>query len=52
MITYTEVIDELTGSKSIKADLGNGASLSIPCDPANSDYQTYLKTIKPKVIAE
>jgi hypothetical protein len=46
MMKYTEVTDALSGSKSILAELGNGVVLSIPCDPANSDYQEYLKSLE------
>jgi hypothetical protein len=38
---YT-VIETPTGGVTINADLGNGHMLSIPSDPANSDYQAYL----------
>jgi hypothetical protein len=44
MITYTE-ITTYTGSKVIQADLDNGHTLYIPSDPANSDYQAYLKSL-------
>ena len=40
--TYTEVTDEL-GGKSITRIDENGIEAWIPCDPANSDYQAYLK---------
>jgi hypothetical protein len=39
---YSEVTDPITGEITILADLGNGKFLSIPTDPANSDYQEYL----------
>jgi hypothetical protein len=40
--TYIEIIDELTGNKTIERTDENGIVSSIPCDPANSDYQRYL----------
>ena len=40
-----EVITTPTGAEIIKADLGEGHILFIPCDPANSDYQAYLKSL-------
>jgi hypothetical protein len=46
MIKYTEVIDEISGYKCIRAELGDGVELSIPTDPANSDYQAYLKSLE------
>jgi hypothetical protein len=46
MIKYTEVIDEMSGYKCIRAELGNGVELSIPSDPANSDYQAYLASLE------
>jgi hypothetical protein len=53
---YTEINHEFYG-KTIQADYGNGRILSIPCDPANSDYQAYLNKDKaeqstPSVIDE
>jgi hypothetical protein len=39
---YSEVTDPITGEITILADLGEGRYLSIPTDPANSDYQRYL----------
>jgi len=39
---YSKVTDPITGQITILADLGNGRFLSIPTDPANSDYQRYL----------
>jgi hypothetical protein len=45
MITYTE-ITTYTGNKVIQADLDNGHTLYIPSDPANSDYQAYLKYLE------
>jgi hypothetical protein len=41
---YTEITHEFHG-KTIQADYGDGHMLSIPCDPANSDYQAYLKSL-------
>jgi hypothetical protein len=46
MIKYSEIIDPITGYKSIRAELGDGVELSIPSDPANSDYQEYLKSLE------
>jgi hypothetical protein len=40
-ITYT-VSQSLAGMEIVTANLGNGVILSIPADPANSDYQAYL----------
>jgi hypothetical protein len=40
--TYIEIIDELTGNKTIQRTDENGIVSSIPCDLANSDYQRYL----------
>ena len=42
---YT-VIQTPTGGVTINADLGDGHILSIPSDPANSDYQAYLKYLE------
>jgi hypothetical protein len=39
---YSEITDPITGQITILADLGDDRFLSIPCDPANSDYQKYL----------
>jgi hypothetical protein len=41
---YT-IIETPTGGVTINADLGDGHMLSIPSDPANSDYQAYLKSL-------
>jgi hypothetical protein len=43
--TYTENTDEF-GTKSITRIDENGVEAWIPCDPANSDYQAYLKSLK------
>ena len=40
---YTEETNELTGYKFIRREL-DGAM--IPCDPANSDYQRYLRWLE------
>jgi hypothetical protein len=40
-IKYT-VSQSLAGVEIVTANLGNGVILSIPADPANSDYQRYL----------
>ncbi len=45
-IEYKEVVSPISGNKVINADLGNGTVLSIPCDPANSDYQRYLRWLE------
>jgi hypothetical protein len=44
-IIYTEVETSI-GGKSIKADLGDNKLLWIPIDPANSDYQRYLRWLE------
>ena len=41
---YT-IIETPTGGTTINADLGDNRMLSIPSDPANSDYQAYLKSL-------
>lgn len=41
-IKYTE-IETINGNTVIQADMGDGRILHIPTDPANSDYQAYLK---------
>ena len=41
-----EVIETPLGNTVINADLGNGTMLSIPSDPANSDYQAYLRWLE------
>ena len=43
--TYTKLENE-NGSVCIRAEDGNGLVLLIPADPANSDYQEYLKSLK------
>jgi hypothetical protein len=47
-ITYEETTS-VFGNTIIKADLGDGRVLFIPDDPANSDYQAYLKRDEPQV---
>lgn len=42
---YTVIEHPFYGT-SIQADYGNGKILSIPCDPANSDYQRYLRWLE------
>lgn len=42
-IKYEEIVSPISGNKVINADLENGIVLSIPIDPANSDYQRYLR---------
>lgn len=44
--TYIEVVDEPTGTKTIQRTDADGKVWSIPTDPANSDYQVYLETLK------
>jgi len=44
MTTY-EIIESKDG-EIIKADLGNNHLLFIPKDPANSDYQRYLRWLE------
>ena len=34
------------GGEVIKADYGNGKFLYIPIDPANADYQDYLRSLE------
>lgn len=43
-MTYEEI--ETLGSKVIKATDKNGNELWIPLDPANSDYQRYLRWLE------
>lgn len=42
-VTYTEIKDELTG-KTVSISRSDG--WSIPIDPANSDYQRYLRWLE------
>jgi|LakMenE18May11ns_1017448.scaffolds.fasta_scaffold9949715_5 hypothetical protein len=44
--TY-EVIDTPSGNQVIMAYYENGYTLSIPSDPANSDFQAYLNKDNP-----
>ena len=44
MIKYT-IIERENYQSTILAELPNGVTLSIPKDPANSDYQAYLKSL-------
>ena len=46
MKNYTE-ITTIFGKTIIQYE-ENGFLISIPCDPANSDYQAYLDRDKPK----
>jgi len=41
---YEEITDE-EGNTTIKQTLDNGLERWIPKDPANSDYQAYLKSL-------
>jgi hypothetical protein len=43
--TY-EVITTPSGNTVINAYFENGRMLSIPSDPANSDYQAYLRSLE------
>lgn len=45
MKKYTELTDEITGEKVIQFEEGDKIGW-IPTDPANSDYQEYLKTLE------
>ena len=42
---YEEITTPL-GNKVINAYFDNGIMYSIPCDPANSDYQRYLRWLE------
>ena len=46
MRIYTELIDELSGSKCIQFEEGEKVGW-IPTDPGNSDYQAYLNRDNP-----
>ena len=46
MIIKYEVVEHEIYGISINAYLENGIFLSIPSDPANSDYQAYLKSLE------
>lgn len=43
---YEEIIDSVFNTKTIKATDKNGQESWIPCDPANSDYQRYLRWLE------
>jgi hypothetical protein len=45
MPKYEEVFSEITNVKSIKRTDDDGAIWWIPIDPANADYQAYLKSL-------
>jgi hypothetical protein len=45
MIKY-EKVELPNGYVVINAELEDGTKLSIPSDPANSDYQAYLKYLE------
>jgi hypothetical protein len=45
MKNYTILLDEF-GNKTIKAENELGQFFFIPSDPANSDYQAYLKSLE------
>jgi hypothetical protein len=46
MTTYEIIEGNETTPQRIKATLENGVELWIPCDPTNSDYQAYLKSLE------
>ncbi len=37
---------QVADTEVIKADYGNGKLLYIPIDPANADYQDYLRSLE------
>lgn len=43
--TYTLIESEF-GGQTVKAEYDNGVILLIPTDPANSDYQRYLRWLE------
>jgi hypothetical protein len=43
-ITY-ELVQVYTGDKMVLRHNEDGTTTSIPTDPANSDYQAYLKSL-------
>lgn len=45
MIQYTEYTNPLGGTFILRVD-DNGLESHIPKDPANSDYQAYLKSLE------
>ena len=45
MTSYEKIISDL-GQDSIKRTNEDGSITWIPIDPANSDYQEYLKTLE------
>lgn len=45
MPIYKEMIDDF-GNKSVQRTDEDGKVWSIPTDPANSDYQAYLKSLE------
>ncbi len=44
-MTY-EIITLITGTQTVKRTDEDGAEWWIPMDPANSDYQAYLKSLE------
>ena len=44
-MTY-EIMDFILGGQILKRTDDNGAEWFIPLDPANSDYQAYLKSLE------
>ena len=43
---YTKIIDDLTGQEFIHRKNKDNSISVIPCDPANSDYQRYLRWLE------
>jgi hypothetical protein len=46
MVTYEIITSALDNSKIIKRVNEDGTESWIPTDPANSDYQAYLKSLE------
>jgi hypothetical protein len=46
MTTYEIYVSPIDSNESITRHNENGSVTSIPKDPANSDYQTYLKSLE------
>lgn len=44
--TYTETVDDLSGSKTIHRTDPDGKVWAIPIDESNSDYQRYLRWLE------
>lgn len=45
MIIYNKIQDDISGKVSIQRINEDGTESWIPSDPANSDYQEYLKSL-------